>query len=489
MVVSPGQESVRHTESLASVLFSARHPGKLVRMRHAILFTVLLLITGATGCLPDTGNGQRGKSMNPGEQVPDETEQQAEPAKPEPPPHPKKHVYREMPPPKIKGQSLQQRRQRLLWILQHPHARYFRETRDILLNRIDPLSVLAALTLGRIKAPGTEQALAQALSDYRPSVREQALKILVDLRAAVALESCRRLFAHDPHVAVRGAAARGLGIFRDRNSLPALRQAFARGNPTIRPQVAWAMARMDDSVGLQYLQRIALDNDLHVSPGAITGLGSLQNPDAVVTICQCLFAEHDKIRMSALQALLGTTPENRRIALERMREQERKRVLLREKILLAIAGRGRVPPGCARLLAAGSNDDKRLTLRAMLTAGTLRDIPAIIIARNDKSGEIREKAYQTLAFLAKKYKLPFAPGEAATMRTWQRWWFSLHRLVACSRHQATLRFPDGKPHGVRIGTRLHWSAPVVKIHPGGGPRGVKGGYIEVLCDRSVVRIE
>ncbi len=387
------------------------------------------------------------------------------------------------------GSRLADRRRRLMEIIQHPQPHHRATAAAILLDPIDPLSPLAAVAAGRIGDLQSEEALEQALADKRPSVREASLLVLIELHAPRARPACRRLLVKDPHPAVRSAAAKGLGVFRDRASLGQLRQAFEHDTPAIRTALAWALARLGDKRGLAYLRRLALAGDPHLSPGAMRALATLRQREAIHVLYQGLLAPHRATRETAFEGLQATPRSERDRTLSDLPPEQREALQTREEMLLCLLGQGPLPRACFQLLAHGNEQEKRLSIACMGHAGSVRVIPSVISALEDPVPAVRQAAARNLASLVKRHALRFPPDSDAPAEAWRVWWLRLHRLKACGPKQAVLVFPDGTAHAVRGGTQLHWNAPVVHIHPGQGPQGLKGGYVEVLCRGRRIRLD
>jgi len=386
-------------------------------------------------------------------------------------------------------ETLEARRERVFSMIRTPDLQRQREAAAILADPIDPLSPLAAVALGRMGDAASEQALEQALKDRRATVREAAILVLASMHAKSAPAHCRRLLRSDPMVAVRGAAAHGLGVLRVEAAREELRAALEHENPLLHIPIAWALARVNDPEGLTVLRAAALAEDSQVSPAAVRALASISQIEAVTILYQALFSHKEWIRTTALAALEERTAEERKRALAGFEPRDQARAEGRRETLLCLAGTGEVPASALPLLGHGSAGERALSLRCLAAAGTIRHVPPAITALGDEAPAVQSEARRALAGLVKRHNLKFPPGEDGTREEWQVWWFRLHRLVSCQAQSAVVLFPDGKQHTVRPGTLLHWDSPVVRIRPGRAPRDLQGACVEILCDRRPVRID
>jgi HEAT repeat protein len=101
----------------------------------------------------------------------------------------------------------------------------------------------AAITLGKLKFPASEDALARALDDEYWQVRLQAVRALGRLKAKSVLAKLGELFAH-PISNLRKEVALALGEIGDRAALAILEPALHDADPDVRKAVRIAVAQI-----------------------------------------------------------------------------------------------------------------------------------------------------------------------------------------------------------------------------------------------------
>lgn len=378
---------------------------------------------------------------------------------------------------------LVQRRQRLIQLARRPDPRALTELRTILRDRMDMLSALAALALGRLGGAHAENALEQALSDPRVHVRQSALSGLVQMRSSKAAEHCRTMLLGERMIPVRASAAVGLGVLRDADSVSLLVRVMSREAPVVRFSAAWSLARLGDRRGYVFLEELAASGDLQAAPQAMLTLGSLRDRRAVPALYRGLLEPREKTWRAALAGLKLVPPRELAAGLELLPAAAREPARIRRELLECLAEGGRAPVESFALVSRGTPEERVLALRCLASGGSIDAVPVAINALDDPTPRVQVTAAETLEQLMERHKLPKPERGRAD---YKRWWLDRYRVLAATRTEALLMTPATTRLRVRVGTRLDWDATVIGIAPGKGPNQRVGARVRLqLGSRTV----
>ena len=167
----------------------------------------------------------------------------------------------------------------------------------ILLEDPDPdVRRTAALSIGKIAQPATEQALVQALKDPDPLVREYSAWALGQLGEVVDNATAMALVVSlsDKHVGVKMAAAQALGRLGPRQSvIELLNEAILVGKTESRYFAVEALMQLEGTSSYRVLLTALEDSNPGVRQAAVAGLGELGDVKALPALRKRLLKDVD----------------------------------------------------------------------------------------------------------------------------------------------------------------------------------------------------
>lgn len=161
----------------------------------------------------------------------------------------------------------------------------------------------AAWGLGQMRQRAAAPNLIRALSDENDNVREQTAWSLGMLRSDEAVDALGGVVMHDRSSDARGQAAWALGMIRSPAAVDALVDAVLDTNANVRSQSAWALGMIRDPRGLPGLSKALQDDDVDVREQAIWALGMIRARDSLDILVSALGDSSPEIRSQAAWAL------------------------------------------------------------------------------------------------------------------------------------------------------------------------------------------
>jgi HEAT repeat protein/beta-lactamase regulating signal transducer with metallopeptidase domain len=241
-------------------------------------------------------------------------------------------------------------------------------------------------------------ALVGALNDPEPSVREQAISVLGELRYEPAAESLVQSLL-DTEPAIREKAAWALGMIRYENALEPLSAALGDEDDSVREQAAWALGMTRDERGVEALLRAARDTRPNVREQAVWSLGMIQDERATESLVAALRDEDPDVREQAAWAL-GMARSSRAVeGLTAALEDEDSDV--REQAAWAL-GMIRDERATTALGGALKDEDSDVREQAAWALGMLRSesaVNALIESLHDEDPDVREQAAWALGMI------------------------------------------------------------------------------------------
>ncbi|MBN2712500.1 MAG: HEAT repeat domain-containing protein, partial [Planctomycetes bacterium] len=273
----------------------------------------------------------------------------------------------------------------------------------------------------------------------------------------------RKMLGSDRDAGVRNMAAVSLGMLKDKDSVPLLRERLADSSPTVRYYSAWALARMHDPAGFRHIERLALSNDPTIAPQAIMALGGLGTSESVPTLYRCLFSRKEKVWGAAVEAISALPEKTVEAGLENLPKEQKSSVTVRFAMLACIIGRGKVPAECANIIRNGNREERILAVRCYEKGVGGDSVPALIYATYDDEAEVCLAATEALGRVIKEKKLAQKKDGS-----WEEWWFGQHYVLSAGSAEALLLDPLGNKEKVKLGVKASLGAVVVSIKPGTG---------------------
>lgn len=161
----------------------------------------------------------------------------------------------------------------------------------------------AAWGLGQMRRREAVNELIDALSDENDNVREQTAWSLGMLRSSDAVEALGNTVMTDSSADARGQAAWALGMVRSADAVDALVAAVLDDNANVRSQSVWALGMIRDPRSLEGLAKALQDNDEDVREQAIWAVGMLRSPESLDVLVSSLGDSSADIRSQAAWAL------------------------------------------------------------------------------------------------------------------------------------------------------------------------------------------
>ncbi|MFH0911741.1 MAG: HEAT repeat domain-containing protein [Planctomycetota bacterium] len=391
---------------------------------------------------------------------------------------------------------------------------------------VDPIAHLAADPLAKINTGSALATLEKALEDPRSSVRASVLQALASQKAPGASAWAVRALTKNDTSDVQMMAAYCLGLLREPEGREALENAIATSYPPVRLYAAWALWRIGDNRGGVFLARLALSEDLTLSPKAILFLNGMDPAGSIDVFLRALDSRHEGIWKSAYLALLDAREETlagRLIPPGPLQEDTPVNVARHWRRIALLAVTRNPPlledatsPYWSLLLdlgSRGSPSEQELMTVVLATVGSLYGMEPLLRALEAAKPAARPLMVSALRSLAEKHRLSDPP-QGGDETAWRTWWINHARASALpdSRAQGqlavTVQGPDGLHYLARQGEMLAPGVFVVytdaqegRVHigllhhgtsyhlTGSGvvPQGMSGFDFDGRRDRSVVR--
>ncbi len=241
-------------------------------------------------------------------------------------------------------------------------------------------------------------ALIDALNDPEPSVREQAISVLGELRYEPAAESFIQSLS-DAEPAIRERAAWALGMLRTDQAIEPLRTALGDGDDSVREQAAWALGMIRDERGVEALLEAARDTAPNVREQAVWSLGMIQDERATEALVAALRDEDPDVREQAAWAL-GMTRSSRAVdGLTATLKDPDPDVREQAAWALGMIRDERAAPALASTLR---DEDPDVREQAAWALGMLRSesaVDALIESLHDEDADVREQAAWALGMI------------------------------------------------------------------------------------------
>jgi HEAT repeat protein/beta-lactamase regulating signal transducer with metallopeptidase domain len=277
-------------------------------------------------------------------------------------------------------------------------------------------------------------ALAEALRDPVPSVRQAAVEALGQVKDSVAVRALMEVLRTDESPAVRRAAAWSLGEIGDDLAIPALADALTKDrdvevrrnaasalgsidspratsalvqalehdtNNSVRQHAAEALANIEDPAAIDALIRVlGRDNDPGVKRSAIEAIDNLDAPRAVPAVSGALRDADAAVRRAAADAL-GSMEDDEAVpalmAVARDPDAE-----VRRAVMQALSNLGD-RRALATFVAALSDADAEVRNYAAEGIGDVENLrvapPELIRAMEDRNEEVRHAVAHALGHI------------------------------------------------------------------------------------------
>ena len=221
-------------------------------------------------------------------------------------------------------------------------------------------------------------ALAEALRDPVPSVRQAAVEALGTAKDSVAVRALMEVLRTDDSPVVRRSAAWSLGQIADDLAIPALSEALAR------------------------------DRDVEVRKNAASALGSIDNARATGALTQALERDAEaSVRMQAAESLAEIQDAAAADALIRVLDRDDDAGVRRAVIEAIHQMEGvRAVPAVSRALRDAEPDVRQAAAEAL---GSMEDndaVPALMAVARDAVPEVRQAVISALGSLSDRRAVP-----------------------------------------------------------------------------------
>jgi HEAT repeat protein/beta-lactamase regulating signal transducer with metallopeptidase domain len=213
----------------------------------------------------------------------------------------------------------------------------------------------------------------------------------------------------DPVPAVREAAVQALGNAKDSVAVRALMEVLRSDeSPSVRRSAAWALGEIGDDLALPALtEALTKDRDVEVRRNAASALGSIDSPRATSALIQAL--EHDtnaSVRQHAAEALANIEDPAAVDALIRVLDRDDNPGVKRE-VISAIDNldAARAVPAVSGALRDSDAAVRRAAADAL---GSMEDdeaVPALMAVARDSDAEVRRAVMQALQNLGDRRAL------------------------------------------------------------------------------------
>jgi len=227
----------------------------------------------------------------------------------------------------------------------------------------------AAWGLGRLRAAPSSSALERLLSDEDDEVREQAAWSLGMIRSETSVDALGTLLAGDSSADARSQAAWALGMIRSESAVETLGRALDDADAEVRAESAWALGMIRDAGAVASLTNRLTDPEAEVRSQAAWALGMIRDAGAASALANVLTDEDADVREQAIWAL----------------------------------GMLRSANTLEPLIAALGDAQADIRSQAAWALGMLRDlgaVDALIAATRDENSDVREQALWALGQLA-----------------------------------------------------------------------------------------
>jgi HEAT repeat protein/beta-lactamase regulating signal transducer with metallopeptidase domain len=213
----------------------------------------------------------------------------------------------------------------------------------------------------------------------------------------------------DPVPAVREAAVQALGNAKDSVAVRALMEVLRSDeSPSVRRSAAWALGEIGDDLAIPALtDALTKDRDVEVRRNAASALGSIDSPRATSALIQAL--EHDtnaSVRQHAAEALANIEDPAAVDALIRVLDRDDNPGVKRE-VISAIDNldASRAVPAVSGALRDSDAAVRRAAADAL---GSMEDdeaVPALMAVARDSDAEVRRAVMQALQNLGDRRAL------------------------------------------------------------------------------------
>jgi HEAT repeat protein/beta-lactamase regulating signal transducer with metallopeptidase domain len=256
------------------------------------------------------------------------------------------------------------------------------------------------LTQGRVSQSRASSALAQALRDESPKVREVAARSLGQLEDHTALDALGAVLS-DESIEVRLAAVQALGEIDDPRSVDALLKVLRDdSDPKVREMAAWALGEIEDARAVSGLAAaLKSERVKEVRLKIVWALGEIEDAKAVDAVSSALSDDDLEIRKMAVWALGEIeSPASVPALIPLLRESDPE---MRKQAAWAL---GEIEDAKAVDALSPVTKDSNAEVRAMAVwaLGEIEDAraePALTAALRDSNLEVRRKAVWALGEL------------------------------------------------------------------------------------------
>jgi HEAT repeat protein len=369
------------------------------------------------------------------------------------------------------------RRQALRELAEDPPAAAEGALVRVLHTPADPLSGLAVAPLARLESPRARAALAAGAADPRRTVHTPALLAFLAVgEAAAARELAERRLRNPLSASQQAAAVLGLGELGDAETAARLRPLLREAAPEVRLAAAWALWRLGEPSGREWLQRLVTFDDPTYSAQAVRLLTAMREPASVDVLLAALGARHETVWRPAFLGLQAFATERVLAAIHRRAREKQvgNAAEARRTALLRLALR----PAGAPLPPAAAAAAHRWLLRSARegTPAEVRVMAAVLADRAERTGldallralenaalppAAHEAVGTALRRLAEAADLPGAPAGSAAA-PWRRWWLEAAAAGRVRDRESAEMLPVLRsPAGLS-----YYAAPGVEVVPG-----------------------
>ena len=223
--------------------------------------------------------------------------------------------------------------------------------------------------------------------------------------AIVALAEALR----DPVPSVRQAAAEALGSTKDSVAVRALMEVLRTDeSPVVRRAAAWSLGEIGDAQAVSVLSdALTRDRDAEVRKNAASALGSIDSPRGTAALTQALERDTEvSVRIQAAEALSNIEDPSSLDALIRVLERDDDSGVRRAVIeaIDNIEG-ARAVPAVSRALRDSDAEVRRAAADALGSMDDNDAVPALIAAARDPDREVRKAVISALGSLGDRRAL------------------------------------------------------------------------------------
>lgn len=202
--------------------------------------------------------------------------------------------------------SLTDRMSKMRELLENPDPAARNALLMIFPNPKDPLAPFALsllIRLGKGEDPKIERLVKDALDDKRPEVRKIAVLATTEDGGRQAATLILKRFRLEEDTDVKIALVLSIGHLALKQAHSVLLESINEGPPPLRFAVAWALWKLNDPRGVEYLESIASSDDRSLTPQAMEVLAEMNSLSSLPVFIRALDSRWQPCWKAAAHAL------------------------------------------------------------------------------------------------------------------------------------------------------------------------------------------